>query len=54
MSRHSHPFACGWIQIDTLFKMGHLIFCLSKPWILDKDQTMYDTAREILFLFAVV
>jgi hypothetical protein len=39
--------------MDTLSKMGHLIFCLSKPWMLDKDQKMNDTAREMLFLFAV-
>jgi len=53
LSRNAHTFASGWIQTDTLSKTGHLIFCLSKPFMLDKDKKMNDTAREMLFLFAV-
>jgi hypothetical protein len=53
LNMNPHPFASGWIQTDTLSKTGHLIFCLSKPWMLDKDQKMDDTARKMLFLFAV-
>jgi len=50
---HSYPFAWGWIQIDTLPKLGHLIIYLSKPRMLNKDQKINGTAREMLFLFAV-